>query len=100
MSSEEVAIILAEAGTQPALGPRSLLRHLKSLRGSQVGLRCRKVPKRHNLGTADGRGVGVADRGRDRPVDRRGFGGPVRVESAWVLWRALFGRDGIAVPSS
>ena len=30
MSSEEVAVILSEAVTRPTLGPRSLLRHLKT----------------------------------------------------------------------
>ena len=52
MSSEEVAVILAEAVTRPALGPRSLLRHLKARGVDRSASGVAKVLRRHNLGLA------------------------------------------------
>jgi transposase InsO family protein len=52
MSSEEVAVILAEAVTRPTLGPRSLLRHLKARGVDRSASGVAKVLHRHNLGTA------------------------------------------------
>ncbi len=52
MTSEEVAVILAESVTRPTLGPRSLLRHLKARGVDRSASGVAKVLKRHNLGTA------------------------------------------------
>ena len=52
MTSEEVAIILAEAVTRPTLGPRSLLRHLKARGVDRSASGVAKVLRRHSLGTA------------------------------------------------
>lgn len=52
MSSEEVAIILAEAVTRPTLGPRSLLRHLKARGVDRSASGVAKLLHRHNLGNA------------------------------------------------
>lgn len=52
MSSEEVAVILSEAITRPTLGPRALLRHLKTRGVDRSASGVAKVLRRHNLGTA------------------------------------------------
>jgi transposase InsO family protein len=60
MSSEEVAIILAEAVTRPTLGPRSLLRHLKARGVDRSASGVAKVLRRHGLGTARQRVAALA----------------------------------------
>lgn len=52
MSSEEVAVILSEAITRPTLGPKSLLRHLKTRGVDRSASGVAKVLRRHQLGTA------------------------------------------------
>lgn len=52
MSGEEVAVILSEAVTRPALGPLSLLRHLRARGVDRSASGVAKVLLRHNLGTA------------------------------------------------
>jgi transposase InsO family protein len=52
MTSEEVSVILAEAVARPTLGPRSLLRHLKSRGVDRSASGVAKVLRRHHLGTA------------------------------------------------
>lgn len=60
MSSEEVAVILAEAVARPTLGPRSLLRHLKARGVDRSASGVAKVLGRHNLGTARARVAALA----------------------------------------
>jgi transposase InsO family protein len=60
MSSEEIAVILSEAIARPTLGPKSLLRHLKSRGVDRSASGVAKVLKRHNLGTAKQRIVALA----------------------------------------
>lgn len=60
MSSEEVAVILAEAVARPTLGPRSLLRHLKARGVNRSASGVAKVLRRHNLGTARQRVAALA----------------------------------------
>jgi transposase InsO family protein len=60
MSSEEVAVILAEAVTRPALGPRSLLRHLRARGVDRSASGVAKVLRRHLLGTARQRVAALA----------------------------------------
>lgn len=60
MSSEEVAIILSEAITRPTLGPRSLLRHLKTRGVDRSASGVAKVLRRHHLGTARERVAALA----------------------------------------
>lgn len=60
MSSEEVAVILAEAVTRPTLGPRSLLRHLKARGVDRSSSGVAKVLHRHNLGLAGQRVAALA----------------------------------------
>ena len=60
MSSEEVAVILSEAITRPTLGPRSLLRHLKTRGVDRSPSGVAKVLRRHNLGTAKQRVAALA----------------------------------------
>ena len=52
MSSEEVAVILSEAIARPTLGPKSLLRHLKTRGVDRSASGVAKVLRRHQLGTA------------------------------------------------
>lgn len=60
MSSEEVAVILAEAISRPTLGPRSLLRHLKTRGVDRSASGVAKVLRRHHLGTAKERIAALA----------------------------------------
>ncbi len=60
MSSEEVAVILAEAIARPTLGPRSLLRHLEARGVHRSASGVAKVLRRHQLGTAKHRVVALA----------------------------------------
>lgn len=60
MSSEEVAVILAEAVTRPTLGPKSLLRHLKARGVDRSASGVAKVLRRHRLGTARERVAALA----------------------------------------
>ena len=60
MSSEEVAVILSEAVTRPTLGPRSLLRHLKTRGVDRSASGVAKVLRRHHLGTARDRVAALA----------------------------------------
>jgi transposase InsO family protein len=60
MTSEEVAVILAEAVARPTLGPRSLLRHLKSRGVHRSASGVAKVLRRHHLGTARQRVAALA----------------------------------------
>ena len=60
MSSEEVAVILAEAVARPTLGPKSLLRHLKARGVERSASGVAKILRRHNLGTAKQRVAALA----------------------------------------
>lgn len=60
MSSEEVAVILAEAVTRPTLGPKSLLRHLRARGVDRSASGVAKVLHRHHLGTAKQRVAALA----------------------------------------
>ena len=60
MTSEEVAVILAEAIARPTLGPRSLLRHLTKRGVNRSASGVAKVLRRHNLGTAKQRVIALA----------------------------------------
>jgi transposase InsO family protein len=60
MSSEEVAVILAEAVARPTLGPRSLLRHLRDRGVDRSASGVAKVLRRHQLGTARQRVAALA----------------------------------------
>jgi transposase InsO family protein len=60
MSSEEVAVILSEAVARPTLGPRSLLRHLRTRGVDRSASGVAKVLRRHNLGTARQRVAALA----------------------------------------
>lgn len=60
MSSEEVAVILAEAVARPTLGPKSLLRHLRARGVHRSASGVAKVLRRHNLGTAKRRVAALA----------------------------------------
>lgn len=60
MSSEEVAVILAEAVTRPTLGARSLLRHLRARGVDRSASGVAKVLGRHQLGTAKQRIAALA----------------------------------------
>ena len=60
MSSEEVAVILSEAIARPTLGPKSLLRHLKTRGVDRSASGVAKVLRRHNLGTAKQRVIALA----------------------------------------
>lgn len=60
MSSEEVAVILAEAISRPTLGARSLLRHLKTRGVDRSASGVAKVLRRHHLGTAKERIAALA----------------------------------------
>jgi transposase InsO family protein len=60
MSSEEIAVILSEAVTRPTLGPRSLLRHLKTRGVDRSASGVAKVLRRHHLGTAKQRVAALA----------------------------------------
>lgn len=60
MSSEEVAVILAEAVARPTLGPKSLLRHLTARGVNRSASGVAKVLRRHHLGTARQRVAALA----------------------------------------
>jgi transposase len=60
MTSEEVAVILSEAIARPTLGPKSLLRHLKTRGVDRSASGVAKVLHRHHLGTAKERIVALA----------------------------------------
>ena len=60
MSSEEVAVILAEAVARPTLGPRALLRHLAARGVHRSASGVANVLRRHNLGTAKQRVIALA----------------------------------------
>lgn len=60
MTSEEVAVILSEAIARPTLGPKSLLRHLKTRGVDRSASGVAKVLRRHNLGTAKERIIALA----------------------------------------
>lgn len=60
MTSEEVAVILSEAIARPTLGPKSLLRHLKTRGVDRSASGVAKVLRRHNLGTAKQRIIALA----------------------------------------
>jgi len=60
MTSEEVAVILAEAVARPTLGPRSLLRHLQVRGVDRSASGVAKVLRRHRLGTARQRVAALA----------------------------------------
>ena len=60
MGSEEVAVILSEAVTRPALGPRALLRHLRARGVDRSASGVAKVLGRHHLGTAKQRIAALA----------------------------------------
>jgi transposase InsO family protein len=60
MTSEEVAVILSEAIARPTLGPRSLLRHLKTRGVDRSASGVAKVLRRHHLGTAKERIIALA----------------------------------------
>ena len=60
MSSEEVAVILAEAVARPTLGPKSLLRHLAARGVHRSASGVAKVLRRHRLGTASKRVAALA----------------------------------------
>jgi len=60
MSSEEVAVILAEAIARPTLGARALLRHLTARGVHRSASGVAKVLHRHNLGTARARVAALA----------------------------------------
>lgn len=60
MSSEEVAVILAEALTRPTLGPKSLLRHVRARGVHRSASGVAKVLRRHHLGTARQRVAALA----------------------------------------
>ena len=60
MTSEEVAVILSEAIARPTLGPKSLLRHLKTRGVERSASGVAKVLRRHNLGTAKQRVIALA----------------------------------------
>jgi transposase InsO family protein len=60
MTSEEVAVILSEAIARPTLGPKSLLRHLKTRGVDRSASGVAKVLRRHHLGTAKERIIALA----------------------------------------
>ncbi len=60
MSSEEVAVILAETVARPTLGPRSLLRHLSARGVHRSASGVAKVLHRHQLGIARKRVAALA----------------------------------------
>jgi transposase InsO family protein len=60
MTSEEVAVILSEAIARPTLGPKSLLRHLKTRGVDRSASGVAKILNRHNLGTAKQRVIALA----------------------------------------
>lgn len=60
MTPEEVAVILSEAIARPTLGPKSLLRHLKTRGVDRSASGVAKVLRRHNLGTAKERIIALA----------------------------------------
>jgi transposase InsO family protein len=60
MTSEEVAVILSEAIARPTLGPKSLLRHLKTRGVNRSASGVAKVLRRHHLGTAKERIIALA----------------------------------------
>jgi len=60
MTSEEIAVIVSEAIARPTLGPRSLLRHLKTRGVDRSASGVAKVLRRHNLGTAKQRIMALA----------------------------------------
>jgi transposase InsO family protein len=60
MASEEVAVILSEAIARPTLGPKSLLRHLKTRGVDRSASGVAKVLRRHHLGTAKERIIALA----------------------------------------
>jgi len=60
MSSEEIAVILAEAIARPTLGARALLRHLRARGVDRSASGVAKVLRRHNLGTAKQRVAALA----------------------------------------
>jgi transposase InsO family protein len=77
MTSEEVAVILSEAVTRPTLGPRSLLRHLKTRGVDRSASGVAKVLRRHHLGTAGERiaalaSLTAADTGQVTPAAMEG----------------------------
>ena len=60
MTAEEVAVILSEAIARPTLGPKSLLRHLKTRGVDRSASGVAKVLRRHHLGTAKERILALA----------------------------------------
>lgn len=60
MTTEEVAIILAEAVSRPTLGPKGLLRHLAERGVHRSASGVANVLRRHNLGTAKDRVIALA----------------------------------------
>jgi transposase InsO family protein len=60
MTSEEVAVILSEAIARPTLGPKALLRHLRTRGVDRSASGVAKVLRRHHLGTAKLRVIALA----------------------------------------
>ena len=60
MTTEEVAIILAEAVSRPTLGPKGLLRHLADRGVHRSASGVANVLRRHHLGTAKDRVIALA----------------------------------------
>jgi hypothetical protein len=75
MSSEEVAVILAEAVTRPTLDPRSMLRHLQARRVDR-SRSCNSpgpgVPEEPGSGPRGLRHAGGGDSGPSHPVSESG----------------------------